>query len=137
MNAVIPYIDIMKLSDEEIEIITGKATPREAAEYLLEKGVKCVVITLGAKGAILVTKSLYIQEEGLKCHVVDTTGAGDAFWGGILYQYLNRSSIEDLTEVEAKGMLQFANTVAACCIEKRGGIPAMPSLEEVEEKRKR
>lgn len=56
MRSLIPYVDLMKISDEETELLTGKEKPEEAAKLLFEKGVKIVVVTLGSKGAYLYCK---------------------------------------------------------------------------------
>ena len=61
MRSLIPYVDIMKISDEETELLTGKEKPEEAAEILFQKGVKIIAVTLGSEGAYLYCK------EGGKC----------------------------------------------------------------------
>lgn len=84
MRSVVPYVDIMKISDEETELLTDVSDPYEAAGVLLDQGVKCVVVTLGAEGAMLRTKEFTVKEPTRAARVVDTTGAGDSFWGGLL-----------------------------------------------------
>ena len=56
MRSMIPYADIMKISDEETVLLSGKSDPKEAAEVLLNQGVDCVIVTLGKDGALLKTK---------------------------------------------------------------------------------
>lgn len=133
MRAVVKYADIMKISDEETMLLTGHEDPKEAAEALLAQGVSCVVVTLGADGALLKTKNIEIQEKGKPCKVVDTTGAGDSFWGGLLSR-LAKDDVKpaELTGEQAREYVRFANAVAGLCVEKRGAIPAMPTLEQVE-----
>ena len=132
MRSMVPYADIMKISDEETVLLSGKEDPREAAKALLEAGVSCVVVTLGGDGALLMTKQIEVQEKGKARNVVDTTGAGDSFWGGLLSRLaLNNVKPQDLTEEQAREYLKFANAVAGLCVEKRGAIPAMPTLEQV------
>ena len=132
MRSMIPYADIMKISDEETMLLSGKEEPREAAKALLDAGVSCVVVTLGGDGALLMTKQIEVQEKGKSRNVVDTTGAGDSFWGGLLSRLaLNHVKPGDLTEAQAREYLKFANAVAGLCVEKRGAIPAMPTLEQV------
>ena len=134
MRSMVPYADIMKISDEETVLLSGKEDPREAAKALLEAGVSCVVVTLGGDGALLMTKQIEVQEKGKTRNVVDTTGAGDSFWGGLLSRLaLNNVKPEDLTEEQAREYLKFANAVAGLCVEKRGAIPAMPTMAELEE----
>lgn len=133
MREVVKYADIMKISDEETALLTGHEDPREAAEAILAQGVSCVVVTLGEDGALLKTNQIEIQEKGKPCHVVDTTGAGDSFWGGLLSR-LAKYDVKpaELTEEQAREYVRFANAVAGLCVEKRGAIPAMPTLEQVE-----
>lgn len=135
MRAPISHVDVMKISDEETELLTGQVDPEAAAEILISQGVKIVVVTLGSKGALVRTKEGSAIVEGFKSVVVDTTGAGDSFWGGFVYQLLSTGKeVEKLTIEELKKCVRFANAVAGICVTRRGAIPAMPTLEEVEEK---
>ena len=132
MRAVIKYADIMKISDEETELLTGYKEPEKAASKLIEQGVSLVFVTLGSEGSFLKTKDFQIRVKSKKCNVVDTTGAGDAFWGAILYKLAEReNSVFQISEKEGTEYLKFANTAAGICVEKRGAIPAMASLEEL------
>ena len=132
MRAVIKYADIMKISDEETELLTGCKEPEKAASKLIEQGVSLVFVTLGSEGSFLKTKDFQIRVKSKKCNVVDTTGAGDAFWGAILYKLAKReNSVFQISEKEGTEYLKFANTAAGICVEKRGAIPAMASLEEL------
>lgn len=132
MRSVIPYADIMKISDEETALLTDCSDPKEAAQALLDQGVKCVVVTLGKDGALLKTAQIEIVEKGKARKVVDTTGAGDSFWGGILSRFAqDGTDPAEITEKKAREYVRFANAVAGLCVEKRGAIPAMPTLEQV------
>lgn len=132
MRSMIPYADIMKISDEETMLLSGKEDPKEAAQALLAQGVSCVVVTLGKDGALLMTNQIAVQAKGKDRKAVDTTGAGDSFWGGLLSRLaLHNVKPADLTEEQAREYLNFANAVAGLCVEKRGAIPAMPTLEQV------
>ncbi|NCB92131.1 MAG: carbohydrate kinase [Clostridia bacterium] len=132
MRSMVPFADIMKISDEETKLLSGKEDPVEAAEELLAQGVSCVVVTLGRDGALLKTKDIQVQAKGKDRKAVDTTGAGDSFWGGLLSRIaLNNVKPGELTKEQAEEYLNFANAVAGLCVEKRGAIPAMPTLEQV------
>ena len=132
MRDVVKYADIIKISDEETELLTGYKEPEKAALKLIEQGIPLVFITLGSEGSFLKTKDFQIRVKSKKCNVVDTTGAGDAFWGAILYKLSTRKNdVLQLTEKEGAEYLEFANIAAGICVEKRGAIPAMPSLEDV------
>lgn len=132
MRSVIKYADIMKISDEETELLTGYIDPSEAATELLRQGVKCAVVTLGAEGALIKGKDFEVRAKGKSRKVVDTTGAGDSFWGAVLYKLIKSGKKpKELTQFDGEDILSFANTVAGLCVEKRGAIPAMPTLLEV------
>ena len=132
MRSVLSFVDVMKLSDEETELLTDKADPKEAAEALLEKGVSVVAVTLGADGALVCTKEGSVVVPGYKADMVDTTGAGDSFWGGFLHKLLESGKRpEEVTLEEAAAFAKYGNAVASLCVEKRGAIPAMPTLEEI------
>jgi fructokinase len=80
----IPLADVIKISDEELECITGKTTVEEALEQLFTDRVKLVIYTEGSKGAKAFTQKTSARAEGVKVKAVDTTGAGDSFVGGFL-----------------------------------------------------
>ncbi len=133
MRSMTPFCDVVKLSDEETGLLTGEKDPEAAAEKLLSQGVACVVVTLGSDGALVATKEGSRKVEAFPAQAVDTTGAGDAFWGAFLTQLTrNHKAPKDLTLDEAAGYAKFANAAASICVSRRGGIPAMPTAEEVE-----
>lgn len=132
MQSVIPYANVMKLSDEETSLLTPFQTPEEAANYLITQGVGIVAVTLGSKGAYVCTKDGGLYVNGFPSKVVDTTGAGDSFWGAFLYQLLNyKKDISEIPLIRIKEFITFANATASLCVEKRGSMPALPTLEMV------
>ncbi|MEG1847359.1 MAG: carbohydrate kinase [Lachnospiraceae bacterium] len=132
MRAVIPYVDVMKMSDEETELLTGIKDPKQAAQALMQDGVSLVAVTLGAQGAYVACAEGGMLVPGFKSRVVDTTGAGDSFWGGFLYSLLESGkSPKAVTLKEAVAFARFGNATAGLCVEKRGGIPAIPFLSEI------
>ena len=135
MREVLPFVDVMKMSDEETELLTGIKEPAEAAAYLVEHGIPLVAVTLGAEGAYVCTKEGGQVVPGFKSQVVDTTGAGDSFWGGFLYGLVKSGKKPaEVTLSEAVSFARFANALASLCVQKRGGIPAMPELGEIEKR---
>lgn len=135
MREPIPYVDMMKISDEETELLTGQVDPEAAAEILISQGVKVVVVTLGEQGALVRIKDGSRIVSGFKSQVVDTTGAGDSFWGSFVQQVLEtKKEVDTLTLDELSNCVTYANAVASICVSKRGAIPAMPTKEEVEKR---
>ncbi len=132
MREMLPYVDIMKLSDEETALLTDIESPAEAAKRLNAMGIPCVAVTLGKQGALVSVGGESTIMPGYPIPAIDTTGAGDAFWGGFLHRMLTiRKRPDELTLKEAADCADWGNAVATCCVQKRGGIPAMPSLDEV------
>lgn len=135
MRCLIPYVDVIKISEEETELLTDVKNPQEAAKILFAQGIPVVVVTLGAKGAYVYGKDGGIFVSGFHSQVVDTTGAGDAFFAGFLYQLCQSGKQPNLLTLhELEHFTQFGNAVASLCVEKEGAIPAMPTWQEVMER---
>ena len=136
MRSLIPYVDLMKISDEETELLTDEKEVEKAAETLYRQGVKIVAVTLGHKGAYIYGKDGGCVVPGFEAtQIGDTNGAGDSFWGGFLYQIIvSGKRLEELTKDDLAKFARFGNAVASLCVEKKGAIPAMPTLEQVRER---
>lgn len=135
MRSMIPFVDMMKISDEETRLLTDEEDPLKASLALCNQGVKVVAVTLGADGALVRCGQRAQLVKGFPSHVVDTTGAGDSFFGGFLFRYLQKNvPLSALTTEMAADMARFGNATASLCVEKRGGIPAMPALALIEER---
>ncbi len=135
MRSLIKTADMMKLSDEETVLLTGEKEPEAAAKKLCDMGVKVVALTLGADGALVMAGGESRRVPGYAAKAVDTTGAGDAFFGGFVYRLLQYGKApEELSAAEAADCADFGNATASLCVEGRGGIPSMPSLERVLER---
>jgi len=132
MRSLITTADIMKVSDEELPLLTGETDPEQATDVLLDQGVKLVAVTLGAKGAFIRVRSESRLVPGFRSNAIDTTGAGDAFFGGFLYRFLcSEKALKDVTLEDAADYARFGNATASLCVEQRGGIPAMPILADI------
>lgn len=132
IKSMIPYADVMKVSDEEAFLITGCTDYESAADQLLSYGPKLVAITLGSSGVLLADTTHKERISGFSVNAVDTTGAGDSFWGGFLSHFLSfEKPLEQLTWTELKECAVYGNATAALCVQKRGGIPAIPSKQEL------
>lgn len=136
INNGFKYADIVKISDEEFEFITGAKTVEECAKYVLGKGCKAVVVTLGGNGCYYSDGKNSGYIEGNKVDTVETTGAGDAFVSALLSSITenideyNHDSI--IADEKFAGFVKFANCVGALATTKYGAIPSLPLREEVE-----
>ncbi|MGE5597772.1 MAG: ribokinase [Bacteroidota bacterium] len=123
-------VRILTPNETEAQLVTGlPVTDLKSAEaagrWLVDRGVGVAVLTLGAKGAMIVTADGAEHVPGFEVEVVDTTGAGDAFNGGLAVGLGEGKSLREA--------VRFANAAAALSVTKVGTAPAMPYLEEVEE----
>ena len=120
----ISYADIVKVSEVEAQLISGEDDLTKAATYLQYLGAKNVIITLGAKGALLCnpTGSRIIPSRVIQA--VDSTGAGDAFMGGLLFK------IAQHVEPSWDSFVAFANLVGAFTCTNYGAIRAMPTMRQ-------
>ena len=133
MRSVVGRMDLMKLSDEECELLTGEKDPEAAAASLLERGPKVVAVTLGAGGAYVRCAEGGAEVAGFPADAVDATGAGDSFWGGFLAAFCESGKTPaEVTLADAVSFARLGNAVASLCVRKRGAIPAMPTREEAE-----
>lgn len=133
MRAVVPQMDLMKLSDEECELLTGEKDPEAAAAALLGRGPKVVAVTLGAGGAYVRCAGGGAEVAGFPADAVDATGAGDSFWGGFLAGFCESGKAAgEVTVEDAASFARLGNAVASLCVRRRGAIPAMPERADVE-----
>lgn len=125
--------DVVKISDEEVEFLWGITDEKAAASRLIEEfGVKLAMITLGPKGAYLANRNGGAAARCPQVKPVDTTGAGDIFGGSAVSRLLKTGKApERLSVEELAGIAGFACTAASLSTQKTGGIPSIPSEDEV------
>ena len=134
MEAGLDYTDILKVSSEELEFITGEKSLEKGSEYIHDKyGTKLILVTLGAEGCFYRHRGSTGKLSTYDVNTVDTTGAGDAFLGAMLYKLLDSDkSLELLDKDELESMIRFSNAAGSLTTTKKGAIPAMPSVRDVE-----
>lgn len=126
------FCDILKISDNEIQFVSGKKDYDEGIRYLQEKyHIPLILLTMGKDGSRAYYKGIRVERAGISCKTIETTGAGDTFCGSCL-NYLLEHDIEKLTEEQLGEMLTFANVAAAIVTTRKGAIRAMPEKEEVQ-----
>ena len=123
--------DILKISDNEIQFVSGKEDYDEGIAYLQEiYNIPLILLTMGKDGSRAYYKGMRVERPGFSVKAIETTGAGDTFCGSSL-NYLVDHDFENLTEEQLGEMLTFANAAAALVTTKKGAIKAMPVKEEV------
>mgnify|MGYP000845557707 FL=1 len=134
IQAVMRQADLVKISHEELEFLTG-TDDLEAGSAQLSRdyGLRLLLVTLGKDGCYFRLGELNGRVPGFQVQAVDATGAGDGFLGGMLYEILRRGkALEAWTGEEMASSVRFANAIGALVVTRKGGIPAMPKLAEVQ-----
>ncbi len=121
--------DIAKLSDDELEFLTGRRDSA-AVRDLWHPGLKLAVLTLGGRGCIAIDATGERHVDSIRVEPVDTTGAGDGFVAGLLAGLLRCEAFP--TGDALAGICRFANVVGALTTTRRGAIPSLPSRAAVE-----
>ena len=123
---IFPYIDYFIPNEHEIDgyVLDSIDNEIEKGKYMLAKGVKNVIITLGSRGALLVNNYKEILFAAKKVKAVDTTAAGDSFVGAFVNELSKNKFIEEAIE--------FAIKASAITATKRGAIQSLPTKEEVD-----
>lgn len=127
-ETLLKNVSVIKPNETELQILTGKQTNTEqeivsAARELIAKGVEKVVVTLGEKGAMLVTEKEHKMFPPIKVKAVDTTAAGDAFTAGLAIKLSEGCSCEEA--------ITFATKVSSIVVTRKGAQTSIPSYEEV------
>ena len=130
-----PLAHIVKVSDEELEFITGIDDENEAIQSLFKGNVTVVIYTKGSRWCCHIFENgINHYHSGYKVKPVDTTGAGDAFIGAVISRILATDvNLTQLFENEGEEILAFSNSVAAIVTTKYGAINSLPTLQEVEQ----
>ncbi len=124
--------DYVKVSEEEATLVTGKEDPEKAALHLFSKyHFELLMVTLGPKGSIGISAETRLNVPAYEVKVLDTTGAGDAFWGTVLNSRL-ASKQATVGEKEMERLLQYGSIAGSLATSKYGAIQAQPTMEEIE-----
>lgn len=127
----LPMVDVLKVSDEELPLLTGTTDLEKGSAMLAEQGIRLIFVTLGPQGAYYRFDGSTGHVPGVPCTVGDTNGAGDTFFGAALAQLAQEGGLENLTQEKLERIVAFANKAASITTSRHGAIPAMPTLEEV------
>ncbi|MGE5603748.1 MAG: PfkB family carbohydrate kinase [Nitrososphaerales archaeon] len=130
MLAAWPFANLIKVSEEELEFLTGVADIERAVRSLWSDRLKVLVVTLGPAGCMYFTPEARGTVPGFSVQPVDTTGAGDGFVAGLLAGLLDCGLAWDAADLQAA--LRLGNAVGALATTQKGAIPALPTRERVE-----
>jgi len=132
-NKGINYADFVKVSEEELEIISGTSDKQNGINHLHQLGAKLVAVTLGKEGTLLSNGKESETISSINIISIDSTGAGDAFVGATLFQFAQLDSPRNLFDSfeKLKEIIAFSNKVAAIVCTKIGAITSLPDYDEV------
>ena len=124
--------DILKISDNEMEFMTGTTDYTKGVEILRSQyNISIIFVTLGKDGSRAYYKDMIVEAPPfLQEGTIETTGAGDTFEGCSL-NYILEHGIENLTKDNLKELLVFANAGASLITTKKGALKVMPSKQEI------
>ena len=123
----------VKVSDEELEMLTDCAEIAAGAGALFARGVKAAVVTRGARGCAVCTPAGMRELSTYDTKVVDTTGSGDSFFGAFLTKLIEAGQPVAALSLDALcAAADFANAAGSVCATKKGAIPALPDRAAIE-----
>ncbi len=131
VEEVLPYVDILKISEEEVPMLGGE----NALPACMEKnGITLIVETLGAKGARCFFQVERLDVPGREAKCVDATGAGDAFWGGFLssLRIQGVARVSEMTGEIVRRALEYGNVAGWICVQSKGAISSLPTRAQIE-----
>lgn len=124
--------DAVKISEEELEFVTGISDIKEAAFKIKEEySIPLICVTLGKKGSIAFYQDLVVERKPfLQQNTIETTGAGDTFCASMIH-FILKYGLSNLDKEKLTEMLTFANAAASLITTKKGALCVMPSEQEV------
>lgn len=133
MKRPLSMVDILKISDEELSLLTGTNNLEEGSFTLSEYGISLVLITMGSEGAYYRYNNKTGIVAGVKTTVVDTNGAGDTFLGALLYGLAQETNWRTCSIDRLETHIALANRSASFTCSGSGAIPAMPTKAQLME----
>tara|TARA_R110002167_G_scaffold90791_1_gene244332 strand:+ start:191 stop:1156 length:966 start_codon:yes stop_codon:yes gene_type:complete len=130
-NTYFALADIVKVSDEELVLLSHQDDMAKGCQYFHDLGVKVVLVTLGPDGCLISQNGQQYIVPAYEINAVDTTGAGDSFIGAILFQMAKSAPGENFYQDDFKGFIEFAGKVSGLVCAKIGAMTALPTLPEV------
>ena len=127
------YCDILKISDNEIQWLTGEEDYTHGVAWIKERyNIPLILVSMGKEGSRAYYGNTMVEVHPfLQKNTIETTGAGDTFCGCVLH-YICDHGLENLTEENLTEMLRFANAAASLITTKKGALRVMPEVEEIQ-----
>ncbi len=132
MLSIWQQADLIKVSEDEVQFLTGKDDVDEAVSDLWHENLKLMVVTLGRQGCQYFTPDFSGYVPGFQVKAIDTTGAGDGFVAGLISGLLKIPQAW-LDEDRLVEICRRANAVGALTTTRLGAIPALPTTKQLDE----
>jgi sugar/nucleoside kinase (ribokinase family) len=131
ITEILPYVDLLKISEEESDLFGGEDNIRK---LMRDNRIAVVVETLGVRGSRCFWNSAVLSSPPWGGKAIDTTGAGDAFWGGFLSRlcFGGITKADRLNAAVITEAMRYGNVSGGLCVQKRGAINALPRRDEIE-----
>lgn len=127
------HCDILKISDNEIQWLTQQEDFDAGVRWIRQRfpNIRLLLLSMGKDGSQGYSGDAMAEVKGFSVNAIETTGAGDTFFGGILHHVL-AWGLREYTRQELEEMLTFANAAAALVTTRKGALRVMPSLAEIQ-----
>jgi sugar/nucleoside kinase (ribokinase family) len=122
LGPCLPYTDLLFANEDEARMLSDGRVAEEAARFLVRQGAGCAIIKLGGRGCFVYSREFQIHSPAFPVNVLDTTGAGDCFAGGLLAALYRGKSLAEAA--------RFANAVAGLSVQRLGAVGGLRSYEE-------
>jgi sugar/nucleoside kinase (ribokinase family) len=129
IEQALPFVDILKVSDEELLFLQPGFSEMDALKAIAQRyPITMIVVTSGEHGSAVYTQGALIRQPSFRVEAVDTTGAGDAFFGAFLQGiYTTNLDLESFSESQLRTILRNANACGAITTLTKGAIGALPT----------
>lgn len=126
--------DILKISDNEIQWLTGEENYTKGVQWINERfNIPLILVSMGKEGSRAYYNDMVVEVKPfVRPDTIETTGAGDTFCGCVLH-YVCEHGLDGLTEADLQEMLRFANAAASIITTRKGALRVMPTLSEIEQ----
>ncbi len=123
-ESIFPYIDYFIPNEHELDgFVSNEGSYEDKCRYLVNKGIKNVIVTLGEKGSLLVNDNQSVNIEPIVVNAIDTTGAGDSYCGAFVTALSRGDSVIDA--------MKFATKASSITVTRKGAIQSLPHLDEI------
>lgn len=129
IHQALALADVVKFSEEELTFLTHTSSIEKGLEALSDLSIPLILVTLGAKGTLVYRENISTIIPSIRVNVVDTTGAGDAFVGGVLARLSQDTDWQHNSVIEEA--VQWGNRCGGLATTKKGAMTALPTRQEL------